>query len=157
MILGIVAYTVVYVYGKERIMREGELVLLTLEPVDPRSLLQGDYMDLRYAIGRAAGADTLPPRGYLIFRLTADSIGHFARIQGHPSPLSPSERLIRFRRRRTGALRNGSLHIGSESYFFQEGRAERFAAARYGGLRIDGQGDAVLVGLYDERRRRIPD
>ncbi len=152
-----VAYTLVYVSGKERIIRDGELVFLALVPVDPRSLLQGDYMDLRYAIGRAAGTENLPPRGYLVFTLAADSTGHFARIQEEISPLAPSERLIRFRRRRTGALRNGSLHIGSESYFFEEGREGRFAAARYGGLRIDDGGNAVLVGLYDEHRRRIAD
>ncbi|MDE8355606.1 GDYXXLXY domain-containing protein, partial [Klebsiella pneumoniae] len=31
----------------ERLLAEGEVVLLELAPVDPRSLMQGDYMSLR--------------------------------------------------------------------------------------------------------------
>ncbi|MFX7329222.1 GDYXXLXY domain-containing protein, partial [Acinetobacter baumannii] len=33
---------------KEMLLKEGQLVLLPLAPVDPRSLMQGDYMALRY-------------------------------------------------------------------------------------------------------------
>lgn len=36
--------------GEERIVKEGTTVLLQLAPRDPRSLLQGDYMALRYAM-----------------------------------------------------------------------------------------------------------
>ena len=32
------------VYQKEQTLKEGQLVLLQLAPVDPRSLMQGDYM-----------------------------------------------------------------------------------------------------------------
>ena len=35
---------------KEHTRTSGNLVLLELAPVDPRSLMQGDYMTLRYAI-----------------------------------------------------------------------------------------------------------
>ena len=34
------------VYQKEQTLKEGQLVLLQLAPVDPRSLMQGDYMGL---------------------------------------------------------------------------------------------------------------
>ena len=36
------------VYQKEQTLKEGQLVLLQLAPVDPRSLMQGDYMRLNY-------------------------------------------------------------------------------------------------------------
>ena len=38
--------------AKERIKTHGEIVLLDLAPVDPRSLMQGDYMALRFALTR---------------------------------------------------------------------------------------------------------
>ena len=39
--------------GKERVLREGQTVLLQLAPLDPRSLIQGDFMALRHqALGR---------------------------------------------------------------------------------------------------------
>ena len=40
------------IVGKERIRRDGELVFLALAPVDPRALMQGDYMALRFALVR---------------------------------------------------------------------------------------------------------
>jgi uncharacterized membrane-anchored protein len=42
----VLAYTVYYVQAKETILAEGELLLFELAPVDPRSLIQGDYMVL---------------------------------------------------------------------------------------------------------------
>ena len=36
------------VYQKEQTLKDGQLVLLQLAPVDPRSLMQGDYMRLNY-------------------------------------------------------------------------------------------------------------
>ena len=37
------------IYQKEQTLRDGQLVLFELAPVDPRSLMQGDYMSLRYS------------------------------------------------------------------------------------------------------------
>ena len=46
-ILGVINSQIV---TKERTVREGAVVLLRLAPIDPRSLLQGDYMALRYRL-----------------------------------------------------------------------------------------------------------
>ena len=43
------------VYKKEQTLKDGQLILLQLAPVDPRSLMQGDYMRLRWQ-ARTAGA-----------------------------------------------------------------------------------------------------
>ncbi|MEL7161197.1 MAG: GDYXXLXY domain-containing protein, partial [Bacteroidota bacterium] len=59
-------YVGYYVVQKERILDSGELVLLELAPVDPRSLLQGDYMRLNYAISQNFNRDSLPRTGYVI-------------------------------------------------------------------------------------------
>ncbi|MGE6754643.1 GDYXXLXY domain-containing protein [Rossellomorea sp. NPDC071047] len=38
------------VYSNETLLQNGESILLELQPVDPRSLLQGDYVELNYTI-----------------------------------------------------------------------------------------------------------
>lgn len=45
--LGLANYDV---WSKERVLRDGQAVVLELAPVDPRSLMQGDYMVLRYRL-----------------------------------------------------------------------------------------------------------
>ena len=40
------------IVAKERIKTGGEPIFLELAPVDPRSLMQGDYMALRFAIAQ---------------------------------------------------------------------------------------------------------
>ena len=41
------------------------------------------------------------------------------------------------------------IHIGAESYFFEEGTAKKYEQAKFGGLKVDAEGNTVLVGLYD--------
>ena len=49
-------------------------------------------------------------------------------------------------------IRKGRVWLGTNAFFFEEGSAERFRKARYGQFRVDrASGDAVLVGLRDER------
>ena len=38
------------IWQKERHIAQGEVVYLELAPVDPRSLMQGDYMALNFAL-----------------------------------------------------------------------------------------------------------
>ena len=51
------------IFQKEEIKANGETVLLELAPVDPRSLMQGDYMRLRYAIERSQSYQAKEKRG----------------------------------------------------------------------------------------------
>ena len=46
----------VTVWRFEHAISSGETVLLELAPVDPRSLMQGDYMRLSYALARQLGS-----------------------------------------------------------------------------------------------------
>src|SRR6476646_8967185 len=68
------------IYSRERHLAEGRVVLLELAPVDPRSLMQGDYMALRFQIensiydGRAQVDD-----GRVVVRLDERGVGRFVR------------------------------------------------------------------------------
>ena len=49
----------------------------------------------------------------------------------------------------------GRLTIGADNYFFQEGSAKKFENAKYGLLKVDSEGNSILVGLCDGDRRLI--
>ena len=70
--------TIVLVNGliiqKERLISHGQTIFLELAPVDPRSLIQGDYMRLRYALAQDV-RDRIPPAdGYLVLRMDERNI-----------------------------------------------------------------------------------
>ena len=132
------------VAGKEAVIAEGRLVLLELAPVDPRSLMQGDYMVLRYAIARDIDRDDWPDDGHAVLAVDADGVGALVgRDDG--GPLADDRVRLRYRRR-------DRLRIGAESYFFEEGQAAVYDEARYGELRVAPDGNSVLVGLRDAHR-----
>jgi uncharacterized membrane-anchored protein len=139
----LVLFTVNFgIVGKERIRRDGEVVLLPLAPVDPRSLIQGDYMALRFALAQdiERGLPAQARDGEVRFADVAVDARRVAR-------LAPSSTGIRLRYR----IRQGRVWLGTNAFLFEEGSAPRYAGARYGEFRVDrGSGEAVLVGLRGE-------
>lgn len=146
LVLAVINYQIFY---KEKQLKEGELVLLRLAPLDPRSLMQGDYMELRYEIVQNVNRDSIPTRGYLVVKLDSQRVAQMLRIQSHTRPLAEGEQLIRY------YYHDWRLYIGAESYFFQEGQAQRFEEARYGGLKVDKSGGSLLIGLYNKEQQFI--
>ena len=126
------------IHSKERTIAQGETIFLELMPVDPRSLMQGDYMALRIQL--AADIEAALSRGALDARtrsvpLVVDE-RRIATLGAGPGPR------IAFR------LRSDGVWLGTNAYFFTEGTAARYTNARYGEFRLDPQsGEAVLVGL----------
>jgi uncharacterized membrane-anchored protein len=138
---------------KQRIVDDGAQVLLPIRPADPRSLLQGDYMTLRYArtaLPPDALDESLPRRGTAIVKLDADGVAEFARLEDGAAP-APGELRLRYKRR----LYEHEVSYGADSFFFQEGDADLYAQAKYGVLRVDEDGDSILVGLADEHRNML--
>jgi uncharacterized membrane-anchored protein len=146
----VVAALTSLVIRKEAVLTHGTPVLLELAPVDPRSLMQGDYMVLNYAISQELRDDnSLPSDGRLVLRLDELGVGRFVRVHGGGTPIQPGELLLRYR------VRNGRVRLGAESFFFQEGHANRYARAKYGELRVQPDGNSVLAGLRDTERRPL--
>lgn len=135
---------------KEELLTDGQLVLLELAPVDPRSLMQGDYMRLRYAISDNINSDSISKRGFCVVKLEENGIAKKVRIQENKTPINDNEFLIEYTSKK---WRN--INIGAESYFFQEGEADKYENAKYGGIKLDRQGNSLLIGLYDENRKKI--
>lgn len=137
---------------KEHLLDTGRGVYLELAPVDPRSLIQGDYMELRYALaGAIQDQDPEPGRGTVVVTLDQRGVARFARLD-RGGALAPGEQRLRFRYVPGG---RPPVRIGAESFFFEEGTAERYDSARHGKLVVDAAGRSVLVGLYDQDLRQL--
>ena len=143
-ILGLANYSI---YSRERLLTEGSLVLLQLAPVDPRSLMQGDYIALRMQVAndlRSRVAKEALRDGHVVLALDEQRVGTFARVDSG-TPLAANEARMRYR------VRNDQIKFATNAFFFQEGDANLYAKARYGEFRVGGDGESILTGLRDEQ------
>jgi uncharacterized membrane-anchored protein len=146
LVLGAVNFSIL---GKERIKQEGTVVYLDLAPVDPRSIMQGDYMTLRFRLAQdiQATVKALPAEGDTALapvNIAKDRVGNLARA-GEQGDVR-----IRYR------MRKGAVWLGTNAFFFEEGKDAQYAAARFGEFRVDpASGEAVLVGLRDANLKAL--
>jgi uncharacterized membrane-anchored protein len=142
----------VSILSHEGTIRNGETILLKLAPVDPRSLMQGDYMRLRYTVENEADRSATPGASsvgtFVVLRVDSNRVGTFVRFDDG-SPLATDERKFLVRRR------SGRTVVRPDSFMFQEGHAAAFAAARYGIFKVDRRGTHLLVGLANDELRAI--
>ena len=158
LILGVINFSI---YSKERIKHEGEVIYLKLLPQDPRSLMQGDYMSLRFQLAQEIDQTILHPlliteeasflqtgkktpplregqRGTVFIVLDEKRIAHLA--NNH----SGSANMLKLRYR----VRKNAIWLGTNAFFFTEGQAKQFEKAQYGEFRLDRRsGEAILTGL----------
>jgi uncharacterized membrane-anchored protein len=135
---GVAAFTVRH---HEETIEHGRAVMLEIAPVDPRSLMQGDYMALNFQVANALR--TAPPDGRVVVKVDEKGVGRYARID-RGEPLAADEARLRYR------VRKMRVRIATDAWFFQEGHARDFAAARYGELHVRPDGEALLVALRDK-------
>lgn len=144
--LAVLAIVNFAIYQRERVLTRGSVVLLQLAPVDPRSLMQGDYMRLNFAVANEAfpfGRHTLAD-GHIVVALDAHRVGHFRRI-ADGGPLGPGEILLRYR------VRNGQPNFATNAFFFEEGQAAAYESAAFGEFRVADDGEMILTGLRNAR------
>ena len=133
-------------WQKERLIADGQPVFVELVPVDPRSLLQGDFMQLRFRLPDEVG-EPLPgwlgtPRPQVLARRDARGVVTLRRAEPGAA-LQPGDLRIELTPKR------GTWVLVTDAWFFAEGDAARWAQARYGEFRVDDAGRALLVGLRD--------
>lgn len=138
----------------ENHLSTGDTVLLELVPVDPRGFMQGDYMALGYALERdvLTALERSPNRhstpahdGYAIVKLDRNHVGHFMRLanSGSRDKLATNELPIYYR------IRDGRVMLATNAFFFQEGQAKSFEAAKYGLFRINDEGEPLLTEMVN--------
>lgn len=139
------------IYQREGLIAAGRIILLELAPVDPRSLMQGDYMALRFKLATeafpAARLNDLKD-GDLVLQIAPDGVATFQRFHD-ATPLASHEALLHYR------IRNQQPKFASNAFFFAEGHARDYDKARYGAFRVSPSGEAILVALHGEDRRQL--
>lgn len=113
------------VVKEERNLKQKTFYIKTA-PVDPRSLIQGDYMILNYDITESARGEARNLRkGYIRVRLNNLKVAEFMEVSKEYFPSSDNELSIQFRQN------DSTIDIGVNSYLFQEGTGNRFQRAQY--------------------------
>lgn len=136
------------IYQKEEVLAHGQTMLVELAPVDPRSLIQGDYMRLGYAITRDLKAPEDAPNGHVVLEKDAEGIARFVRFDDGTALTAGQIKL-------PYSHRFGSITIRPDSFMFQEGLREKYQVAKYGIFAYDNAGKAVLAGLADVEKKPI--
>ncbi|MFT4301841.1 MAG: GDYXXLXY domain-containing protein [Desulfovibrio sp.] len=156
----------------ETVLADGKTILLPLAPVDPRALLMGDYMDLRYIVNtdiRAAlakakvvrdgsnpsqsksRAEDTAVEGFAVLRISNEPVpqaASFIRLDDG-KPLLPGEFLLGYR------IRGRAVTTVATAFYFQEGTARQYEKARFGQFKVADNGKTVLVGLCDKQGKLI--
>ncbi|QOP41018.1 GDYXXLXY domain-containing protein [Sulfurimonas marina] len=142
------------IYKKEQHLKEGEVVYLELAPVDPRSLMQGDYMALRFKVAneireKLPKKNTIlePQEGDVIVSLAENRVATYKALY-KGQDLAVNELRIHYR------VRNRQVKFATNAFFFKEGEGKRYEAARYGEFRVD-NGEVLLINLYDKELKRL--
>jgi uncharacterized membrane-anchored protein len=143
------------IWQKEDLIAQGRPVFVELAPVDPRSLMQGDYMALNYRLG-----DTLRrqlddvgrlERPVALAIVDARGVARLERLVEASDPATPTPGTLRLQL----TPKDGRWVLVSDAWFFQEGDGKRWEAARYGEFRVMPDGRALLVGLADAALKPI--
>ena len=121
---------------------------LELIPIDPRSLIQGDYVEFAYALGRYHQCTQDGKSGYAVIRVDEKKMGTFARCYTGEA-LRSDERLLHYHQQ------GAELRILPDSFLFQEGLASQYQHAKYGIFKFSGNQDYLLVGLADDKLQKI--
>lgn len=144
------------VNSKERVIAQGQKVFVRLAPVDPRSLMQGDYMALRFALPPAVNQQlealsgrNLGATQHVVARIDSVGVAELLRLSASGEYVPNTDVLLPLR------FLKGRWVLVTDAYFFPEGQGRHFSSARYGEFRALPGGQALLVGLADEKLQPI--
>jgi uncharacterized membrane-anchored protein len=132
------------IYQREKLRSDGRVVLLELAPVDPRSLMQGDYMALRFKVANDAFAnrdiEQQSQDGQLVVALDEHNVASFKRLADNTPPAA-NEAVLQYR------VRDHQVKFSTNAFFFEERRGESYQKARYGEFRVSESGEMLLINL----------
>ena len=157
LIVLIIALQFTFIIGrvatKEHTIKSAQEIIVKLAPLDPRSLLQGDYVLLRYEITNLTEAAPKVPSGFLPKRIKVVLTQknnvytyktHLAWTQDYT--LEPGDIIM------NGKIKGGnSVVFGIENYFIEEGTGREVERnSKYAKLKIASNGDAYITELLEK-------
>lgn len=173
------------IYQREQILSTGATVVLELAPVDPRSLIQGDYMTLGFDVAdevqsslRALPDDVRADLdhhglGYMVLVPDAQGVHRLFGIQASldgpvftQNPQQASEQRGQPLWAAADAapaggvamefrIRGHRVRLATDAWFFPEGQGLHFEQAKYGEFKVSDQGVALLKNMLDQDLRSL--
>ncbi len=148
------------IYNKEAQLATGAIAYLKLRPVDPRSLMQGDYMALRFEMADKI-IEQLPKKltdkkwsrqnniaatsGSIVVSLNKQKVASYKSLYKEGMTLASNEMKMQYR------VRNGRVKFATNAFFFEEGTASSYEKAKYGQFRVNQKGELLLTAMYGEK------
>ncbi|HJF27148.1 MAG TPA: GDYXXLXY domain-containing protein [Acinetobacter lwoffii] len=144
-------------------LKNSQSMFVELMPVDPRSILQGDYMVLSYQLHFGAAARQSSQQSFSDLRI--DDFENQSQVLSYVQ-LDKQRRVIMtsFDQRLLGGsaafsklvLKNPrntfeSLYPAANSFMFAEGLESCYRNAKFAELKVQENGEAVLVDLVDQQ------
>ena len=154
-LLSIVIF-VLMILKNEHHLNNAQSVYVRLQPVDPRSILQGDYMALNYDLGlEGVNAEQIENQAWIKSYAQLDAQNRVIKTrfdaQQIARGLSKSVPLI---------LKNPdnlleSLYPAANSFLFAEGLEPCYRNAQYAHLSVKADGQTLLLGLADQNLKSL--
>ncbi|MDR2195947.1 MAG: GDYXXLXY domain-containing protein [Gallionellaceae bacterium] len=138
------------VQGAEQVLRDGRVIYLPLRPVDPRSLMQGDYMALAFDTGDLPPPDMRFDHALALAELDERSVATLRELVAENAQAAQNQIVLKLR------VKSGDWFAGSDAFFFAEGTGEDYEDAKFGQFRVGNDGRMLLVGLADQDLQSLP-
>lgn len=148
-----VAIFSVMILQHEMHLKQAKTIYIALEPVDPRSMLQGDYMRLRYALNlRDVDQADIKNQSSIVAYARLDRQQRVSAMHFQHSKAANAEiRLIL--KNPTNQLQD--LYPAANSFMFAEGLEPCYAQAQFAELKVDVNGKAMLANLLDQNLQSL--
>lgn len=146
-VLSIVLFTIVIV-SNEQHLKKSEAIYIELKPVDPRSLMQGDYMQLNYELylPELANSNQQPDfirnKAHILAYVKLDAMRRVSSTSFQPETGAVQKLILKNPHNYFEAL-----YPSTESFLFAEGLGECYENAKYAEFKVNDQGKAILAGL----------
>lgn len=138
-------------------LHHSKSIFIELKPVDPRSILQGDYMALAYelhlqSLKALAGSESealeqvVFNRSSVPAKIILDSQNRVVRTILDINNSFAGQRLIL----KNPENRLQALYPASRSFLFAEGLAQCYEKAKYAEFKVNPKGEAILFDLRGE-------
>ncbi len=137
-------------YSAERILRDGRVIYLALRPVDPRSLVQGDYMALAFDTSQLPAPYDVRGTVFALADVDEQSVAILRSVVSDHTQPGADQLVLKLR------VKSNRWFVGSDAFFFKEGTGDKYADAKFGLFRVGFDGRMLLAGLADQNLKPLP-
>ena len=167
-VLGVIVYSFGVKADRDQLILTGKEIMLELAPVDPLSLLQGQYLIIDFKLEDAEiefdenkiNSEKVS-YGYrhhrIVLSYNESGVAKFNRFEDD-QPLNSDELLFKVRRatRRNNTKYFYKIDVSQNSFLIEENTEKKYEEkAKYGVFRVGPDGDYVLVDLADKDLNKL--